>query len=88
LGKRTQLSSQIAKIVAAMQKVADWMQNPKWVGNVKGIATTTFQDAGKGIPAGKCMMLQQASFYGNIIAESGATISPTERCICVLPTSD
>ena len=32
------------KIVAAMQKVADWMQNPKWVGNVKGIATTTFQD--------------------------------------------
>ena len=65
------------KIVAAMQKVADWMQNPKWVGNVKGIATTSFQDAGKGIPAGKCMMLQQASFYGNIIAEGGATISPT-----------
>ncbi len=65
------------KIVAAMEKVAGWMQNPKWVGNVKGIATTTFQDAGKGIPTGGCMMLQQASFYGNIIAESGATISPT-----------
>jgi len=65
------------KIVAAMQKVADWMQNPKWVGNVKGIATTTFQDAGKGIPTGKCMMLQQASFYGNIIAEDGSVISPT-----------
>jgi alpha-glucoside transport system substrate-binding protein len=65
------------KIVASMEKVAGWMQNPKWVGNVKGIATTSFQDAGKGIPEGKCMMLQQASFYGNIIAESGATISPT-----------
>ena len=65
------------KIVSAMEKVAGWMQNPKWVGNVKGIATTSFQDAGKGIPDGKCMMLQQASFYGNIIAESGATISPT-----------
>jgi alpha-glucoside transport system substrate-binding protein len=65
------------KIVAAMQKVADWMQNPKWVGNVKGIATTSFQDAGKGIPSGKCMMLQQASFYGNIIAEDGSVISPT-----------
>ena len=66
------------RIVASMQKVASWMQNPKWVGNVKGIATTTFQDAGKDIPGGKgCMMLQQASFYGNIIAESGATISPT-----------
>ena len=66
------------RIVSSMQKVASWMQNPKWVGNVKGIATTTFQDAGKDIPGGKgCMMLQQASFYGNIIAESGATISPT-----------
>jgi len=65
------------KIVSSMEKVAAWMQNPKWVGNVKGIATTSFQDAGKGIPEGKCMMLQQASFYGNIIAESGATISPT-----------
>jgi alpha-glucoside transport system substrate-binding protein len=61
------------RIVSSMQKVASWMQNPKWVGNVKGIATTTFQDAGKDIPGGKgCMMLQQASFYGNIIAESGA----------------
>jgi alpha-glucoside transport system substrate-binding protein len=65
------------RIVSSMEKVAAWMQNPKWVGNVKGIATTSFQDAGKGIPDGKCMMLQQASFYGNIIAESGATISPT-----------
>ncbi|MEN9698201.1 MAG: hypothetical protein RL448_156 [Actinomycetota bacterium] len=65
------------KIKAAMQKVAGWMQNPKWVGNVKGIATTTFQDAGKGIPTGKCMMLQQASFYGNILGAEGATISST-----------
>ncbi len=63
------------RIQASMKKVADWMQNPKWVGNVKAIATTTFQDAGKGIPSGKCMMLQQASFYGNILAEEGATIS-------------
>ncbi|MEJ6761022.1 MAG: extracellular solute-binding protein [Candidatus Planktophila sp.] len=65
------------KIKAAMQKVADWMQNPKWVGDVKAIATTSFQDAGAGIPEGKCMMLQQASFYGNILADNGATISPT-----------
>jgi len=65
------------KIVAAMQKVAGWMQNPKWVGDVKAIATTSFQDAGKGIPTGKCMMLQQASFYGNILAAEGATISET-----------
>jgi alpha-glucoside transport system substrate-binding protein len=65
------------RIVSAMEKVAGWMQNDKWVGNVKGIATTSFQDAGAGIPTGGCMMLQQASFYGNILADGGATISPT-----------
>jgi len=65
------------KIQAAMAKVAGWMQNPKWVGDVKAIATRSFQDAGKGIPTGGCMMLQQASFYGNILADAGATISPT-----------
>ncbi|MEI9906566.1 MAG: carbohydrate ABC transporter substrate-binding protein [Actinomycetota bacterium] len=63
------------KIVAAMTKVADWMQNPKWVGDVKAIATTAFQDAGVGIPTGKCNMLQQASFYGNILADKGYSIA-------------
>jgi alpha-glucoside transport system substrate-binding protein len=51
----------------AMQTVASWMQNPAWVnggfGDVKSIATTTFQDAGKPILTGQCWMLQQASFY-------------------------
>ncbi len=55
------------QIKDAMQVVASWMQNPKWVnggfGGVSSIATTTFQDAGKFIPSGKCWMLQQASFY-------------------------
>ena len=55
------------KIQAAMKTVANWMQNPAWVnagiGDVKSIATTTFQDAGKPILSGKCWMLQQASFY-------------------------
>ncbi|MFB6890927.1 ABC transporter substrate-binding protein [Kitasatospora sp. NPDC056327] len=55
------------KITAAMKTVADWMQNPSWVnggfGDVKSIATTTFQDAGTPILSGKCFMLQQASFY-------------------------
>jgi alpha-glucoside transport system substrate-binding protein len=56
------------EITGAMQKVQDWMLNPKFVnggfGDVKSIATTTFQDAGKPILNGKCWMLQQASFYG------------------------
>ncbi|MDH6136075.1 alpha-glucoside transport system substrate-binding protein [Kitasatospora sp. MAA4] len=55
------------QITSAMQTVADWMQNPAWVnagiGDVKSIATTTFQDAGAPILTGKCWMLQQASFY-------------------------
>ncbi|MFJ9951978.1 ABC transporter substrate-binding protein [Kitasatospora sp. NPDC091207] len=55
------------KITTAMKTVADWMQNPDWVnggyGDVKSIATTTFQDAGAPILTGKCFLLQQASFY-------------------------
>ncbi|MFF2044649.1 ABC transporter substrate-binding protein [Kitasatospora sp. NPDC058170] len=55
------------KITTAMRTIADWMQNPAWVnggyGDVKSIATTTFQDAGAPILTGKCAMLQQASFY-------------------------
>jgi alpha-glucoside transport system substrate-binding protein len=55
------------QVQGAMQTVASWMQNPAWVnggfGNVKTIATTTFQDAGKPILNGQCWMLQQASFY-------------------------
>jgi alpha-glucoside transport system substrate-binding protein len=56
------------EITKAMDTLASWMKNPKWVnggfGDVKTIATTTFQDAGKPILTGKCWMLQQASFYG------------------------
>jgi len=56
------------EITGAMQTVANWMLNPKYVnggfGDVKSVATTTFQDAGKPILTGNCYMLQQASFYG------------------------
>ncbi len=56
------------EITKAMDTLAGWMKNPKYVnggfGDVKSIATTTFQDAGKPILTGKCWMLQQASFYG------------------------
>jgi alpha-glucoside transport system substrate-binding protein len=55
------------QIMDSMQTVANWMQNPAWVnggfGDVKSIATTTFQSAGTPILTGKCWMLQQASFY-------------------------
>jgi alpha-glucoside transport system substrate-binding protein len=55
------------QIQQAMQTMQNWMLNPKYVnggfGNVKSIATTTFQAAGTPILSGKCFMLQQASFY-------------------------
>jgi alpha-glucoside transport system substrate-binding protein len=55
------------KIIAAFQTVASYMHNPAYVnggyGDVKSIATTTFQNAGLPILKNKCAMLQQASFY-------------------------
>lgn len=67
------------EIRQAMQTLQGWMLNPAWVnagfGDVKTIATTTFQDAGKPILTGKCYMLQQASFYRAQWAK-GTTIGP------------
>jgi alpha-glucoside transport system substrate-binding protein len=55
------------EITKAMDQVAAWMKNSKYVnagiGDVKTIATTAFQDGGKPILTGKCGMYQQASFY-------------------------
>jgi alpha-glucoside transport system substrate-binding protein len=55
------------QIMQALQTLKGWMANPKYVnggfGDVKTIATTTFQAAGTPILNGKCWMLQQASFY-------------------------
>ena len=61
---------QSPQITKSMDTVAGWMKNPAYVnggfGDVKTIATTSFQDAGKPIIVGqKCGMLQQASFYAN-----------------------
>ncbi|WP_375483959.1 ABC transporter substrate-binding protein [uncultured Jatrophihabitans sp.] len=68
------------QIQAAMRTVAGYMQNPAWVnggyGNVKTIATTTFQNAGFPILKNKCAMLQQASFY-EAQWPKGTTVSST-----------
>jgi alpha-glucoside transport system substrate-binding protein len=56
------------QIQEALNILKNWYGNAKYVnggfGDVKTIATTTFQDAGKPILQNKCFMLQQASFYG------------------------
>jgi alpha-glucoside transport system substrate-binding protein len=52
---------------AALDAVGDYLKNPKYVngglGDVKSIATTTFQDAGQPILDGTCSLHRQASFY-------------------------
>jgi alpha-glucoside transport system substrate-binding protein len=67
------------QIENAMKTVASYMQNPAWVnagfGNIKTIATTTFQNAGVPILKNKCAMLQQASFYEAQWAK-GTTVGP------------
>jgi alpha-glucoside transport system substrate-binding protein len=68
------------QIEKAMQTVASYMQNPKYVnggyGGVQSIATTTFQNAGLPILKQKCAMLQQASFY-EAQWPKGTTVSST-----------
>jgi len=57
------------KIVTALDDVGKILRNPDFVnggyGDVKSIATTTFQEAGLPIPKGDCAMMRQASFYAN-----------------------
>src|SRR5262245_12783400 len=69
------------QIIQALQTLQGWMLNPKYVnggfGDVKTIATTTFQAAGTPILKGTCFMLQQASFYeaqwakGTVVGDDG-----------------
>jgi|SRR4051794_29441589 alpha-glucoside transport system substrate-binding protein len=52
---------------AALNAVGDYLKNPKYVnggyGDVKSIASTTFQDGGLPILQNNCAMHRQASFY-------------------------
>src|SRR3954454_11816189 len=65
----------------ALDRVGAILKNPKYVnggyGDVKSIATTTFQDGGLPILKGKCVFPRQASFYaanwpkGTDVSENG-----------------
>ncbi|MGC5167965.1 ABC transporter substrate-binding protein [Luteimicrobium sp. DT211] len=71
------------KIVQAFDDVGSYVKNPDYVnagiGDVKSIATTTFQDAGLGIDptqgGGTCWMHRQASFYAANFPK-GTNIAP------------
>jgi alpha-glucoside transport system substrate-binding protein len=56
-----------AEPTAALDKVGEFLKNSKYVnggyGNVRSIASTTFQDGGLTILSGTCSLHRQASFY-------------------------
>jgi alpha-glucoside transport system substrate-binding protein len=70
-----------AKVEESLDRVGAILKNPKYVnggyGDVKSIATTTFQDGGLPILKGECAMHRQASFYaanwpeGTDVSENG-----------------
>jgi len=69
------------QVVDALDRVGEILKNEEYVnggfGDVKSIATTTFQDGGLPILDGECAMHRQASFYaanwpeGTNVAEDG-----------------
>ena len=69
-----------ARVKAALDAVGSFLKNEKYIGNVKAIATTRFQDGGLPIQDGKCFMHRQANFYktfwaaGTVFGDNG-TIS-------------
>jgi alpha-glucoside transport system substrate-binding protein len=64
---------------AALDAVGAYLKNDKYVngglGNVKSIASTTFQDGGLPITKGQCSFHRQASFYAANWPK-GTTVSP------------
>ncbi|SDX91635.1 carbohydrate ABC transporter substrate-binding protein, CUT1 family [Micromonospora pattaloongensis] len=57
------------RVAAAVDQAGQILKNPKYVnggfGDVKTIASTSFQEAGTPIVQGKCALHRQASFYAN-----------------------
>ena len=81
------------KVVAALDEVGYFMQNDQYVnggyGDVKSIASTTFQDGGLPILDGfSCALHRQAQFYGGQWGE-GVTIAPDgDVWVFYLPSVD
>jgi alpha-glucoside transport system substrate-binding protein len=66
------------KVKTVADAVGSYLKNDKYVGNVKAIATTRFQDGGLPILSGKCYMHRQASFFkANWTA--GTTFGPDKQ---------
>ena len=79
------------KVAAALDRVGNILKNPKYVnggiGDVKSIATTTFQDGGLPIVKGECAMHRQASFYANFWPEGTNVAEDGDVYAFYLPTT-
>jgi alpha-glucoside transport system substrate-binding protein len=75
-----QIAFNSAEPTAALDAVGEYLKNSKYVngglGDVKSIASTTFQDGGLPILKGNCSFHRQASFYAANWPK-GTTVSPT-----------
>jgi alpha-glucoside transport system substrate-binding protein len=68
------------KVVEVLDRVGSILKNDKYVnaglGDVKSIASTTFQDGGLPILDGSCWLHRQASFYAVNFTDAGAEVGP------------
>jgi alpha-glucoside transport system substrate-binding protein len=80
------------KVVAALDEVGWFLKNPDYVnggyGDVKSIASTTFQDGGLTILDGTCAMHRQATFYASQFPEGTTVAEDGDVYAFYLPSAD
>ena len=81
-----------AESTAALDAVGSYLKNPAYVngglGDVKSIASTTFQDGGLPILQGQCFMHRQASFYASNFPEGTKVAEDGEIFAFYFPAND
>ena len=80
------------QVVSALDRVGGILKNDKYVnagiGDVKSIATTTFQDGGLPVASGECAMHRQASFYANFFPKGTKVEEGGKVFAFYLPTTN
>ncbi len=80
------------KVAAALDEVGAFLKNDKYVnggyGDVKSIASTTFQDGGLTILDGTCAMHRQATFYASQFPEGTTVAEDGDVFAFYLPAAD
>jgi len=80
------------KVASSLDRVGKILKDPKYVnggiGDVKSIATTTFQDGGLPVVSGKCAMHRQASFYANFFPKGTKVEENGQVFAFYLPTTN